>query len=92
LLAKFGLHFFPSLGRFGRGVVENPVELSLMPVWDWYGFWAGGEAVPDLTNQIETLLRGELENLIEQWFRGHESKIADTGRAGKTREALRICA
>jgi hypothetical protein len=35
-----------------------------MPIWNWYRLRSGGQAIPNLFDELQPLLRRKLENLV----------------------------
>jgi len=67
----------------GVGIGQPPVELLPMPLWDRDLAWIGGNALPDLLEQVEALLNGQAEYLFEQSLRSHGRDLRNRDLSGK---------
>ena len=56
-------------------MIEDAVEFGFVPFGDGNRFRACGQGIPDLADEVQTLRRRELENLVKKCFRGHRNKI-----------------
>ena len=80
---KASLDVFPGLSRLLGRIIESTIEFFLVPVGDWNGLSGGREAVPDLLDELQALIRGEVEDFVEQGWASHTVKLACSGCGNK---------
>src|SRR5213593_3566816 len=87
-IAQLSLYLFPCERGLGRWMVEQPIELSLVPLGHRDRVRAGGEAVPNVFDGLEALLRWQLENLVEECFRRHAIQDGEVVPRGQGARAV----
>ena len=64
-------------------MLEDAVQLGLVPVWHRNRFWASDQTVPGIFYELDPLRRRELENLFKKVLGSHGYKMGILSSAGK---------
>jgi hypothetical protein len=56
-------------------MIQDAIELGLVPLRHRNGIWASRKAIPDLFDEVEPLRWRKLENLIQKLLGRHRYKM-----------------
>ncbi len=67
-------------------MVKTAIELGAMRLWNGDGLGSDRDAAPDVLDQLDALVDGQLVDLIQQGLGSHGRNVANRRHLGKMGE------